>query len=338
LPLQSGIRKSVSAACAAFDEENHRREETFEQCCARIGEGADDADLDAKVNAALEALARISDGYRAFHAETTSKVEAYPQTIQAAYDTTRAAFEDLLKVGPGMSSSKHAGSQEVQADRSSGIVVDSSSDGDAPPPGEALYSALFVEKERKEDDSNQENGAPEANKNVQAEIRRSQTLQRSKSKLGSSQSEPKENGPVTETQLSQTAKGTGAKVAAKSGDVKGKSGEKASVKGTPVPTPSEEAANVAGESGPGPDGDQEPDTSAPKKEPGETCPVKTDGTPYFDVLLLSQGKRLEIFSRRSDKLPGAVSGSIWLCSVLRRAMASNQWSLELIDLAYNQNA
>lgn len=285
MPLQSGIRKSVSAACAAFDEENHRREEAFEQCCARIGEGANDADLDAKVNAALETLARISDGYRAFHAETTSKVEAYPQTMQAAYNTTRAAFEDLLKGGPSIS--KHAGSEEIQADRSSGIVVDSSSGGDAPRPGEALYMTLFVEKENKEDDSKQENGASEASENAQAERRRSQTLQRSKSKLGSSQIEGKENGPVTEAQVSQTAKGTGAKVAAKSGDVKGKSGEKASAKGTPVPT--EEAANVAGESGPGETGQQEPDTRAPREEPGERCPVKTDGTPYFEVLLLSQG-------------------------------------------------
>lgn len=266
--LQSGIRETVSRGGAAFDDANRAREDAFALCCARIGEGVDEADLDAKVAAALAALARIEEGYRAYHAETTGDVEAYPDAMNSASAAHRTAFEGLLEVKQG--ASERAGSLEIQANKSGGIVVDSQA-GKHAAAATALYEKLFVDESKAKNTSDTSKETPQGEGSA-------------------SQTEEVKTNPVApeKKEADQLKRAASKKEPAKkvSDGTKTKAGGK--VTPAPVVTP-EPTASPPVASSPVPTGDPTPEKSATEPA-GDTCPVGVDGQPYLSTLLLSRGE------------------------------------------------
>ena len=199
------------------------------------------------------------------------EVEAYPDKLTSGCAAHRTALEKLLEVA--QDGSQRAGSLQVQADKSSGIVVDCRGE-DSAAAAAPLYDALFVKTAKVEGDSKPDETARQSEGAV-------------------NQPETKETNAAAEKKSAEQLKRVASKKEATrkgSESTKGK-GDKPSGKASPAPSVSPEVLpSPPGAPTPGPPQDQDQEKSPPEAV-GNVSPVGADGVPYLSTLLLSRGEQ-----------------------------------------------
>lgn len=97
---ESSIKTSLRGAVQQFETDHAAREAALDEAVQLLGRSSDEKELDARLDAALQALSAIQAGYRAHAASAVARVRGYPGQVKGSSDVYNKCLWGLLHVQP----------------------------------------------------------------------------------------------------------------------------------------------------------------------------------------------------------------------------------------------